>query len=56
MAFATAGGGAMAHVEQMYCLYDLYFAAALDRADSGRRRSSLSEALVARKAGRGVFA
>jgi hypothetical protein len=35
-AFATGGGTAMAHVEQMYSLYELYFAAALKRADSKR--------------------
>ena len=31
-AFATRGGTAMAHVPQMYSLYELYFAAALKRA------------------------
>jgi hypothetical protein len=31
-AFATGGGMAMAHVPQMYSLYELYFAAALKRA------------------------
>ena len=31
-AFATGGGTAMAHVPQMYSLYELYFAAALRRA------------------------
>jgi hypothetical protein len=31
-AFATRGGTAMAHVPQMYSLYELYFAAALRRA------------------------
>src|SRR5215213_6880064 len=31
-AFATGGGTAMAHVPQMYSLYELYFAAALKRA------------------------
>jgi hypothetical protein len=30
--FATGGGAAMAHVPQMYSLYELYFAAALNRA------------------------
>ncbi|MEO8335098.1 MAG: DUF2911 domain-containing protein [bacterium] len=34
MAFATGGGLTMAHLPQMYSLYDLYFAAALRRADS----------------------
>ena len=33
-AFATGGATAMAHLPQMYSLYDLYFAAALRRADS----------------------
>ncbi|MDB4892162.1 MAG: hypothetical protein JWL61_4017 [Gemmatimonadetes bacterium] len=33
-AFATGGTIAMAHLPQMYSLYDLYFAAALQRADS----------------------
>lgn len=33
-AFATQGGVAMAHVPQMYSLYELYFAAALKRAAS----------------------
>jgi hypothetical protein len=33
-AFATGGATAMAHLPQMYSLYDLYFAAALQRADS----------------------
>jgi hypothetical protein len=36
-AFATGGGMAMAHVEQMYSLYELYFAAALKRAAAGHR-------------------
>ncbi|MEO8225944.1 MAG: DUF2911 domain-containing protein [Gemmatimonadota bacterium] len=36
MAFATRGGVAMAHVPQMYSLYDLYFAAALHRADAAK--------------------
>ncbi|MDQ3242824.1 MAG: DUF2911 domain-containing protein [Gemmatimonadota bacterium] len=33
-AFATGGGIAMAHLPQMYSLYELYFAAALRRADT----------------------
>lgn len=37
-AFATRGGVAMAHVPQMYSLYELYFAAALQRA--GARRAA----------------
>ncbi|HSU14108.1 DUF2911 domain-containing protein [Longimicrobium sp.] len=36
-AFATQGGMAMAHVPQMYSLYELYFAAALRRAAAGHR-------------------
>ena len=36
-AFATGGGMAMAHVPQMYSLYELYFAAALGRAAAMRR-------------------
>jgi len=36
-AFATDGGMAMAHVPQMYSLYELYFAAALRRAAAARR-------------------
>jgi hypothetical protein len=36
-AFATSGGTAMAHVPQMYSLYELYFAAALRRAAAGHR-------------------
>jgi hypothetical protein len=36
-AFATSGGMAMAHVPQMYSLYELYFAAALKRAATARR-------------------
>lgn len=36
-AFATQGGMAMAHVPQMYSLYDLYFAAALERAAAAKR-------------------
>jgi hypothetical protein len=39
-AFATAGGMAMAHVPQMYSLYDLYFAAALRRAEAAKRNAS----------------
>lgn len=36
-AFATDGGMAMAHVPQMYSLYELYFAAALKRAEVANR-------------------
>jgi hypothetical protein len=36
-AFATRGGTAMAHVPQMYSLYELYFAAALRRAAAAKR-------------------
>jgi hypothetical protein len=36
-AFGTAGGMAMAHVPQMYSLYELYFAAALRRAEAAQR-------------------
>jgi hypothetical protein len=36
-AFATDGGTAMAHVPQMYSLYELYFAAALKRAEASKR-------------------
>jgi len=36
-AFATGGGVAMAHVPQMYSLYELYFAAALKRAAAAGR-------------------
>ena len=36
-AFATGGGMAMAHVPQMYSLYELYFAAALKRAAAAGR-------------------
>jgi hypothetical protein len=36
-AFGTGGGMAMAHVPQMYSLYELYFAAALRRAAAARR-------------------
>jgi hypothetical protein len=36
-AFATSGGTAMAHVPQMYGLYELYFAAALHRAAVAHR-------------------
>lgn len=36
-AFATGGGMAMAHVPQMYSLYELYFAAALRRAAAAKR-------------------
>jgi hypothetical protein len=35
--FATDGGTAMAHVPQMYSLYELYFEAALKRAEATRR-------------------
>jgi hypothetical protein len=37
IAFATGGGVAMAHLPQMYSLYDLYFAAALRRAAAAGR-------------------
>ena len=37
LAFATRGGVAMAHVPQMYRLYELYFAAALRRAAAAGR-------------------
>lgn len=37
-AFATQGGEAMAHVPQMYSLYELYFAAALRRAAETRKQ------------------
>jgi len=37
LAFATRGGVAMAHVPQMYSLYELYFAAALRRAAAAHR-------------------
>jgi hypothetical protein len=37
--FDTGGGVAMAHVPQMYSLYDLYFAAALARAKKANRRA-----------------
>ena len=37
LAFATGGGVAMAHVPQMYSLYELYFAAALQRAAAEKR-------------------
>ena len=36
-AFATGGGTAMAHTEQMYSLYELYFDAALRRAAAAKR-------------------
>ncbi|MDB4883024.1 MAG: hypothetical protein JWL95_1790 [Gemmatimonadetes bacterium] len=36
LAFATGGGIVMAHLEQMYSLYDLYFAAALQRAATSK--------------------
>jgi Protein of unknown function (DUF2911) len=36
-AFATDGGVAMAHLPQMYSLYELYFAAALKRAEASKR-------------------
>lgn len=36
-AFARGGGMAMAHVPQMYSLYELYFAAALGRAAAAQR-------------------
>jgi hypothetical protein len=38
--FATNGGLAMAHVPQMYSLYELYFAAALQRAAAANKRSA----------------
>jgi hypothetical protein len=37
MAFATGGGTAMAHLPQMYSLYELYFAAARTRAAAEHR-------------------
>jgi hypothetical protein len=37
LAFATRGGTAMAHVPQMYSLYELYFDAALERAAASKR-------------------
>jgi hypothetical protein len=37
--FDTGGGVAMAHVPQMYSLYDLYFAAALARAKKANRHA-----------------
>ena len=37
--FATDGGTAMAHVPQMYSLYELYFDAALKRAEASKRAS-----------------
>jgi hypothetical protein len=37
MAFATGGGTAMAHLPQMYSLYELYLAAALRRAAAAKR-------------------
>ena len=36
IAFATGGGVAMAHLPQMYSLYELYFAAALERAEASK--------------------
>src|SRR6476469_6405670 len=36
-AFATNGGTAMAHVDQMYSTYELYFANALRRAATAKR-------------------
>jgi hypothetical protein len=39
-AFATNGGLAMAHVPQMYSLYELYFQAALDRAAAESKRAA----------------
>ena len=36
-AFATNGGTAMAHLPQMYSLYELYFDAALKRAEASQR-------------------
>ena len=36
-AFATNGGTAMAHVDQMYSTYEIYFASALRRAAAARR-------------------
>jgi hypothetical protein len=42
-AFATDGGMAMAHVPQMYSLYELYFAAALKRAETSKRTSGDTE-------------
>jgi hypothetical protein len=39
-AWATNGGMAMAHVPQMYSLYELYFQAALKRAAAANKRSA----------------
>jgi hypothetical protein len=39
-AFPTSGGTAMAHVPQMYSLYELYFAAALKRAAAAGQRAA----------------
>jgi hypothetical protein len=39
-AWATNGGMAMAHVPQMYSLYELYFDAALQRAAAANKRSA----------------
>ena len=39
-AFATNGGVAMAHVPQMYSLYELYFQAALNRAPAGKAHTA----------------
>jgi hypothetical protein len=39
-AFATSGGTAMAHVPQMYSLYELYFQAALDRAAAADKHAA----------------
>ncbi|MFL5605616.1 MAG: hypothetical protein ACJ8AD_04150, partial [Gemmatimonadaceae bacterium] len=38
--FATHGGVAMAHLPQVYSLYELYFAAALTRAAAANKRSA----------------
>jgi hypothetical protein len=42
-AFGTDGGMAMAHVPQMYSLYELYFAAALKRAEVSKRAAGDTE-------------
>jgi Protein of unknown function (DUF2911) len=39
-AFATNGGLAMAHVPQMYSLYELYFQAALERASAAKKHAA----------------
>jgi hypothetical protein len=44
-AFATDGGMAMAHLPQMYSLYELYFAAALKRAEVSKGAPGDTEAM-----------